>query len=107
MDGQTRTVITWVEFFRIIPEFRILRPTFNRMQIIIASLIFFQNIKTIDHLNLKLLMCCRHTTSFKTLIFKFRILEILNFHLSDYSAHLWVVHQASDLYYVMFHKAPF
>ena len=36
-------------------------------------------LKTIDHLNLKLLMFCRHTTSFKSLIFKFRILEILNF----------------------------
>ena len=36
--------------------------------------------KTIDHLNLKSLMFFRQTTSFKILIFKFRILEILNFH---------------------------
>ena len=36
-------------------------------------------------------MFCRHATSFKILIFKFRILEILNFHPCDYCAHLWVV----------------
>ena len=40
---------------------------------------FSDYLKTIDHLNSKLLMFCRHTTSFKTLIFKFRILKILDF----------------------------
>ena len=37
--------------------------------------LFSNYLKTIDHLNLKSLMFCRHTTSFKI-----RILEILNFH---------------------------
>ena len=40
---------------------------------------FSDYLKTIDHLNLKLLMFCRHTTSFKTSIFKFRILNFLDF----------------------------
>ena len=55
--------------------------------------LFSEYLKPIDHLNLKLLIFCRHTTSFKTLIFKFRILEILNFHPCYYSfSELFSVH---------------
>ena len=46
----------------------------------IFSGLFTVNLKTYDHSNLKLLMICRHTTSFKIQILKFRILEILHFH---------------------------
>ena len=41
---------------------------------------FSDYLKTIDGLNLKLIMFCMHTTSFKTLISKFRILKFLDFH---------------------------
>ena len=44
---------------------------------------FSDYLKAIDHLNLKLLKFYRHTTSFKTLIFKVRIFEIMNFHPCD------------------------
>ena len=42
--------------------------------------LFSEYLKTIDHLNLELLMFCRHTKSFKILIFTPRIFEVLNFH---------------------------
>ena len=69
----TKVVTPWVKVFRIIPEFRFLRLTFHRKstskyrikQIIRASLINFKYIiLTIYHLNLKLLIFCRHTGSF-------------------------------------------
>ena len=50
-------LVTWVKVFRIIPEFRILRLTFHKYA---DSYGFFDLIsvylKTIDHLNLKLLI---------------------------------------------------
>ena len=73
----------WVKFFRIIPEFRILRLTFYRKsapescirQITgIFSGLFTVNLKTFDHSNLKLLMIYGHTTSFKI-----RISEVHDF----------------------------
>ena len=52
----------------------------NLADYISFSNLFSGYLKTIGRLNLKLLMFCRRITSFKILIFKFRILEILNFH---------------------------
>ena len=37
------------------------------------------NLKTFDHLNVKLLICSRHTASLKDLCFKVQDLENLNF----------------------------
>ena len=77
------------ESFRIIPEFRILRLTFHRkvsLKILnyAASYGVFDLIsvylKTIDHLNLKLLIFIGILHVLRSEFQKFRIMEILNFH---------------------------
>ena len=64
-----------MKVFKIIPEFRIL----NKADYNSFSDSFSDYLKTIGHLNLKLLMFCRHTTSLKALIFKYRILNFFGF----------------------------
>ena len=78
-------LLPWVKVFRIIPEFRILRLTFNRKsaskcwirEIAIVSLIYFQRI---DYLNLKNWIFSWHTASFKIGVSK--ALDFGNFELS-------------------------
>ena len=59
-----------VKVFRIIPEFRILKMlnwnNSNRFFLFIYAV----SLKRIGHLNLKLLIRCRHTACFKIGIFK-------------------------------------
>ena len=90
---------SWVKVFRIIPEFRILRLTFC----VKVSLKFLNSadsygffdlillyLKTIDHLNFKLLIFIGILQVLRFDFQKFRILEILNFLtciLSYYPAH--------------------
>ena len=84
-----KRVTVWVKVFRIIPGFRILRLTFPRKWaskdwievIIIGSFdLFSVHLKAMDHLNLKMLILCRHTASFKIWISKFQ--DFWNFELS-------------------------
>ena len=82
-----------MKVFRIIPEFRILRLDFpQKVSLKILNLAdsygFFDLIsgylKTIDHLNLKLLIFVGILQVSRFDFQKFRILEILNFHACFY-----------------------
>ena len=75
----------WVTVFRIIPEFRILRlesqpqnSELGRLKFLLRFICIY--LKTIYHLNLKLLssLCMLQFLRFEFL--KFRIFEILNIH---------------------------
>ena len=60
----------WVNVFRIFPEFRILRLTFSLKMLNQADYngcpgLLAGYLQTFDHQNLKLLILCRHTASFK------------------------------------------
>ena len=81
--------LSWVKVYRIIPESRILRLTFQRKvglkMLNLADYNSFSDLfpvylKTIDHLNLKLLMFYMHTESFKIWISK--VQDFSNFELS-------------------------
>ena len=65
------------------PEYYVIQhfeADFHSRQIIMPPDVFSVYLKTIDHLNLILLISCRQTASFRYEIPKFRNLETLNFH---------------------------
>ena len=91
-----------MKVFRINPEFRILRLTFNKSyirQISIDSLISYQDLNTINHLNLKLFIFVGILQVLKFDFLKFRILETLNFHtyFADYR-HVWTEYRMIQRY---------
>ena len=77
------TLIAWVRVFRIIPEFRILRPTFHRKSASKCWIRFFDLnwdcLKTIDHFKLEIAILNGQTASLRLEFRKFRIFEILIF----------------------------
>ena len=86
---------TWVKDFRIIPEFRILRLTFQRKS---ASKSWYKLLWFIFSLSkdnwpfkLEFINICRHAASFKNQFKKFRILEILNFHPCSHLIRIYTV----------------